>query len=135
MEEHKRNYTWLQKHSDEFKAAGDELDQISDVIATLERRVKAVQAAAAKRMVELRHRRCESLATKERRIELAASVLHQKMMDHLITTMRTNTWTPNEDEPKTFFDTIFNSIDINDGEIEDIIAAFRRIQTKQSVEK
>ena len=66
MEEHERNHTWLQKYSDEFIAAGDELNQISDAIATLERRVKAVQAAAAKRMVALRHGRCESLATKER---------------------------------------------------------------------
>ena len=80
-------------------------------------------------MVELRHGRCESLATKERRIELAASVIYQKLMDHFAT----YTWTPNYDEAKTSFDTIFNSIDINDGEREALMAALRRIQT--SVDK
>ena len=103
MEEHERNYTWFQKHSEGFKAAGNKLDQISDVIATLERKVKAVQAAAAKRMVELRHGRGESLAMKERRIELAASVLSQKL-DYLATT------TMSDDEAKISFDTIFDSI-------------------------
>ena len=51
--EHERRNTWLQKHMDKFKAAGDELEQISDTTITLERRVKAVQAAAEKRMIAL----------------------------------------------------------------------------------
>ena len=121
---------------DKFKAAGDELDQISDAISIMERRMKAVQAAAEKRMVALRHKRCESLiATKERRIELAAYVLNQKMVDYAAaTTMRTNIWTPNNDEVKTFIDTIFDSID-NNGERKDIIDALLRLQTKYSVEK
>ena len=50
--------------------------------------------------------RCELLiATKEQRIELAASVLNQKTVDYAATTMRTNIWTPNDDEAKTSIDT------------------------------
>ena len=70
MEEHERSNLWIQKHMDEFKAAGDELDQILDSIATLERRVKVVQAAAEKRMVALQHERCESLIATQKNGEL-----------------------------------------------------------------
>jgi len=132
MEEHKQINTWLQKHMDKFKAAGDEIEQISDAIITLERRLKAVQVAVEKRMVVLQHGRCESLATKERRIELAASILYQKLVDYAAaTTTRTNIWTPNDDA----IDTMFDSIDNNDGERKDILDAVLRLQTKQSVEK
>ena len=45
---HKQSHTWVQKHHAEFFSAVEELKQISDIVITLERRVKAVQAAAAK---------------------------------------------------------------------------------------
>ena len=64
-QEQERSHTWLSKHRDNFFEAVDELKQISAIVITLERKVKAVQVAAEKRMVTLRHGRCESLATKE----------------------------------------------------------------------
>ena len=67
---------------------------------------------------------------------MAASALHQKMVDYAAATatMSTNIWTHNNDEAKTFTDTIFNSID--NGERKDIIEALlRQLETKQRVEK